>query len=78
MDAVLLLNSKRFDEALVEARRSQTLEGFDQGSRLIEFLVAMEKNGIFCLIAMVGFLRGCRKSPLLHKKVHLPHVFPSL
>jgi TolB-like protein/class 3 adenylate cyclase len=37
-----LLNSKRINEALAEARRGQTLEGFDRLFTVIEFLVAIE------------------------------------
>jgi adenylate cyclase len=39
-----LFNSKRIDEALVEARRGQTLEGYDSLPIIIEFLVALEVN----------------------------------
>jgi adenylate cyclase len=42
--SVNLLNSKRTEEALEEARRGQTLEGLDTLFIAIEFLVALEVN----------------------------------
>ncbi len=42
--SVALFNSKRIDEALVEARRGQTLEGNERAFIIIEFLVALEVN----------------------------------
>lgn len=42
--AVALFNSKRMDEALVEAKRGQELGGLDVGFLIIEYIVALEKN----------------------------------
>jgi TolB-like protein/class 3 adenylate cyclase len=39
-----LLNSKRINEALVEARRGQSLEGFDRLFTVIEFIVALKAH----------------------------------
>jgi len=39
-----LFNSKRTDDALIEARRGQTLEGTELGYVLMEFLVALEAD----------------------------------